>query len=140
MAIISYRPFFDLDRFFEDEDWFLPVIPKGKISPEMDLYETDKEVVAEINAPGIDPEKTEIIIDKDTLKIKGEREEKKEEKKRDYWRKEIIHQAFERIVKIPVPINEDKVEATYEKGVLKITMPKKEAVEQKGKKVKIVNK
>jgi len=140
MAIIPYKPLFDIDRFFEDEDWFLPLIPKGKVGPEMDLYETDKELVAEINAPGIDPEKTEIVIDNDILKIRGEGEERKEEKKRDYWRKEITHQAFERIIKIPVPVDEDKIEATYEKGILKITMPKKEVVEQKGKKIKIVNK
>lgn len=140
MALIPWKPFADLDRFFEDEDWFLPVISKGNLLPEMDLYETDKEVVAEINAPGIDPEKTEIVIDNGYLKVKGEAEEKKEEKKKNYWRKEISHRSFERTVRLPSEIEEDKVEATYEKGVLKIVMPKKEAIPAKGKKIQIKTK
>lgn len=140
MALIPWRPLFDLDRFFEDEDWMLPVISKGKFMPEMDLYETDKEIVAEVNAPGIDPEKTEIMIDNGYLRIKGEGEEKKEEKKKDYWRKEISHRSFERTVRLPQEVEENKVEATYEKGILKIVMPKKEAVESKGKKIQIKSK
>jgi len=140
MAIIPYKSFFDLDRFFEDEDWFLPVISKDKFFPEMDLYETDKEIVAEINAPGIDPEKTEIVIENGILSVKGEGEEKKEEKKKDYLRKEISHRSFYRSVRLPVEVDENKVEATYEKGILKITMPKKEAAKQKGKKIQIKTK
>lgn len=139
MALIPLRPF-DLDRFFEDEDFMLPVFSTFKTFPEMDLYETDKEIVAEISAPGIDPQKTEILIENGYLKVKGEGEERKEEKKKDYWRKEISRRAFERTIRLPQEVDEDKVEATYEKGILKIVMPKKEATKSKGKKIEIKEK
>ncbi len=90
MALIPWKPFADLDRFFEDEDWFLPVISKGNLLPEMDLYETDKEVVAEINAPGIDPEKTEIVIDNGYLKVKGRSRRKRRRKRKITGEKKLV--------------------------------------------------
>jgi len=140
MALVPWKPLFDLDNFFEDEDWLLPVFPKGRAMPALNLYETDKEIVAEIDAPGIDPNKTEIAIDNGYLKVRGEGEEEKEEKNKNYWRKEISHHSFERALRLPQDVEEDKVEATYDKGILKIVMPKKEVVQQKGKKIQIKSK
>lgn len=125
MSIIPWRPFSDLDRFFEDEDWFLPVIPRWeKTKPAMDIYETGKEVIAEVNLPGIDPEKVEVSVEDGILKVSGGMEEKKEEKEKGYWCKEIRKGSFERMVRLPAAVKENAVEATYEKGVLKIVMPK----------------
>jgi len=140
MALVPWKPLFDMDNFFDDEDWLLPVFPKGQMVPALDLYDNDKEIIAEVAAPGIDPNKTEISIENGYLRVKGEGEEQKEEKKKNYWHKEISHRAFERVVKLPQPVEENKVEATYDKGVLKIVMPKKKVVQSKGKKIQIKTK
>jgi len=141
MALIPWKPFFDLDRFFEDEDWFLPVIPRRKaLEPAMDIYETDKEVVAEVNIPDYNPEKVEISVEDGVLRVSGKTEEKKEEKEKDYWRKEIRRGSFERMTKLPAAVKEDAVEAVYEKGVLKITMPKAKAKPASKVKIKIKEK
>jgi len=141
MAIIPWKPFFNIDRFFEDEDWFLPVLPKNKIfEPAMDLYETDKEVIAEINAPGYDSDKFEVSVNDGLLKIRGEMEEKKEEKKRNYWRKEIREGSFEKVVRLPTAVDENKVEATYEKGILRVVMPKIKKETKTEKKIKVKTK
>jgi len=137
MAIIPWRPLFDLDRFWEDEDWLLPVIPKEKLFPAMDLYETDKAVIAEVNAPGIDPKQIEVSVENGMLRVAGKGEKKREEKKKNYWRREISRSSFERIVRLPVAVDENKVKATYEKGILKIEMPKKAVSKSKAKKIKI---
>jgi len=124
MAIIPWRPFSDLDRFFDDEDWF-PLIPKMKIHfPEMDVYEKNNNVVAELNVPGFDPSKFSVSVEDGILRVKGDMEEKKEEKDKNYWRKEIRSSSFERAVRLPSSVDEDKIDATYEKGILKIVMPK----------------
>lgn len=137
MALIPWKPFGDLDGFFEDE-WLLPAIKKEREAiPAMDLYETDKEVIAEINAPGFDPEKIDVNVSNGVLKVSGKMEEKKEEKKKNYWRKEIRSGSFERLARLPSAVKEDKVEADYEKGVLKIIMPKVEMAAVKEKKVKV---
>lgn len=114
MALIPWRPLSDWERFFE-EDWFLPIItPWEKTKPAMDLYETDKEVIAEFDLPGFDPEKIEVSVEDGVLKVTGEMEEKKEEKEKGYWRKEIKRGSFERMIRLPVNVKEDKVEASYE--------------------------
>lgn len=140
MALIPWRAFSDLDRFF-DEDWFLPLVHRADIAePAMDLYETDKEVVAELNLPNIDPERVDVTVEEGVLRVAGTMEEKKEEKKKGYYRKEIRKGSFERAARLPALINEDAVEATYEKGLLKIVIPKISEAKAQAKKVKVVEK
>lgn len=128
MSLIPWRPFSELDKFFSDDDWLLPVFPRTElIKPAMDVKETDKEVIAEVEVPGFDPEKIDVSVEDGVLRVKGSMDEKKEEKEKNYWRREIRKGSFERIVRLPVAVKENAVEATYEKGVLKIVMPKAEA-------------
>lgn len=127
MPLIPWKPFSDLDKFFSDDDWFLPVFPRmGVGKPAMDVKETDKEVIAEVEIPGFDPEKVDVSIEDGVLRVSGKIDEKKEEKEKGYWRKEIRKGSFERMVRLPVAVKENAVEATYEKGILKIVMPKSE--------------
>ena len=128
MSLIPWRPFSDLDKFFGDDDWLLPVFPRMDMTkPAMDVKETDKEVIAEVEVPGFDPEKVDVSVEDGVLKVRGSMDEKKEEKEKGYWRKEIRKGSFERMVRLPVAVKENAVEATYDKGVLKIVMPKAEA-------------
>lgn len=140
MPIIPWKPFGDLESFFDDDDWFLPVISRSQAAkPSMDIYETDKEVVAEISLPGIDPKKVDVSVKDGVLRVSGSSEEKKEEKKKGYWRKEIRRGSFERMARLPAAVKESKVNAEYEKGVLKIVMPKSGG-KAKAKKIKIKEK
>lgn len=128
MALIPWRPFSDLERFFEDEDWLMPVFPRAEFGkPAMDVKETDKEIIAEVEIPGFDPEKVDVSVKDGVLKVRGTMDEKKEEKEKGYWRREIRRGSFERMVRLPAAVKENAIEATYEKGVLKIVMPKTEA-------------
>lgn len=138
MALIPWRPLFDLNRFFEEEDWLLPVFSWSDLGkPAMDIKETDKELIAEVEAPGFDPERFDVSVKDGVLRVKGEIDEKKEEKEKGYLRREIRRGSFERSIRLPVPIKENEVEATYEKGVLKIVMPKAEAKPAKQVKIKV---
>lgn len=133
MPLIPYRSLFDMDRFFDDD---FPMMPeRGAMRPSMDIYEKGQTIVAEMNVPGIDADKIEISVKDGILHISGTSEEKKEEKEKGYWRKEIRKGSFERMVRLPVPVKEDKIEATCENGILTITMPKLEV--KPGKKVQV---
>lgn len=128
MSLIPWRPFSDLDKFFGNDDWLLPVFPRtDSAKPAMDVKETDKEIIAEVEVPGFDPEKVDVLVEDGMLRVRGTMDEKKEEKEKNYWRKEIRKNSFERIIHLPVAVQESAVEATYEQGVLKIIMPKAEA-------------
>jgi len=140
-SLIPWRPFSDLDKFFGDDDWLLPVFPRLDFTkPAMDVRETDKEVIAEVEIPGFDPEKVDVSVEDGLLKVRGLMDEKKEEKEKGYWRKEIRKGSFERMVRLPVAVKENAVEATYEKGVLKIVMPKAEAKPSAKVKIKVKSK
>jgi len=140
MSLIPWRSFIDLEKFF-DEDWFLPVLSSTELNkPAMDLYETEKEVVAEISVPDWDPEKIEVSIENGVLTVRGKMDEKKEEKKKGYWKKEIRKGSFERMIRLPVAVKEDATEATYEKGILRVVMPKLEEKSAPKVKVKVKSK
>jgi len=125
MSLIPWKPFSDLDKFFDEDDWLLPVFPRIDIGkPAMDIYETDKNVVAEVSIPNFDPEKIDVSVEDNVLRVSGKMDEEKEEKEKGYWRKEIRKGSFERMMRLPVAVKENEVDAVYEKGVLKITMPK----------------
>ncbi len=141
MPLIPWRPFSDLERLFEDDNWFLPIFPHMKLGkPAMDVRETDKELIAEVELPGFNPEKVEVSVEDGVLQVSGKIDEKKEEEKKGYWRKEIRRGSFERMVKLPVAVKEDAIEAVYEKGVLKITMPKTETKPTSKVKIKVKEK
>ncbi len=141
MALIPYDSFKDIDKFFgEEDDWFLPITKRESI-PEMDVYETEDSVIAEVSTPGMSLEDLDVSIDEGVLKIKGERSEEVEDKSEEkgYYRKEIRRGAFERVVRLPSNIDEDNIKARYEDGILKVEIPKTDEVET-GKSIEIESK
>jgi len=141
MSLVPWKPFSDLDNFFNNDDWLLPVFPRMDISkPAMDIYETNKNVVAKVNVPDFDPEKIDVSVEDGILRVNGKVDEQKEEKEKGYWRKEIRKSSFERIVRLPVAVKENEVNAVYEKGILKITMPKAKTEAKRKVQIKVKEK
>ncbi len=146
MAIIRWDPFRDLmtlrekmNRLFEDAGAG-PGQERELISsswnPAVDIYESENQLVLTAEIPGVDEKDVEIKIEDNTLTIKGERKFEKETKEENYHRIERSYGSFYRSFTLPNYIDQDKIHAEHENGVLKITMPKK--AELKPKKVKIL--
>lgn len=138
MPIIPWRPFRDLEHFFEEAgEPGLRRFPKA-FQPPMDIYEQNGNLVAKVELPGIDPKKVDVSIQDNVLRVEGKEEKKREEKKKGYYYKEIKKGAFKRVAVLPVKVQETKAKAVFEDGVLKITIPKvKGKRPRKGKKVSI---
>lgn len=135
MSIIPYKPFWGLDKWFEEEwpeKWFerIPALQ----APKMDIYEDNGNVVAEVELPGMDPKNIEIEVRDNTLKIEAKSEEKKEEKRKGYYRKELSAGYYKRAVPLPLEVIGEKTEAVYKEGILKIVIPKVKPVKKKEKK------
>lgn len=137
--LMKWEPFKEVERFFGEDFPFLPMVPKPKMGWDMavDVYEEKGNVVAEMNLPGIEPEKLNITVKDGYLKITGAREEEKEKKETNFYYKEIKRGEFERFVKLPVDVKADKADAQYKKGVLKVILPKKEDVKEEKIKVQV---
>jgi HSP20 family protein len=140
MPIIPWRPFWDIERWFEEEwpewEWPREIIPTVR-TPRMDIYETDDKVVAEVELPGVKPENINVEVKNDILKIEAKAEEKKEEKGKGYYRKEMGTRYFKRTVSLPTEVIGEKAEAEYSDGILKVTIPKAKPKEVKEKKIKV---
>ena len=146
MAIIRWDPFRDLvtlrekmNRLFEDaftsrgEEKDLIA---SSWTPSVDIYETETNLVLTAELPGIDEKDIEIKIEDNTLTLKGERKFEKETKEENYHRLERAFGSFYRSFTLPHHVDQDKITAESENGILRITMPKKP--ELKPKKVKIL--
>jgi HSP20 family protein len=104
--------------------------------PSLDLSETDNEFQVRIDVPGFKPEQIEIDVVNNTLRIKGEYQQEREEKEKTYHRVERRSGSFSRTVALPNAVKEDQVSAECENGILTITLPKAEVAKTQRIKVK----
>jgi HSP20 family protein len=102
----------------------------------IDMYQTDKDVVVKATLPGVDAEDVEISVSGDILTMKGEHSEEEEVNEGDYIHRERRIGTFSRSVALPVPVDSNKADAVFDKGVLTVTLPKKEAAKPKKIKAK----
>lgn len=93
-----------------------------------------------LDVPGIDPENIEVEVTGNLLKITGERKEEQEEKTKTCHRVERSYGSFARAITLPCEINEGKIDASCDNGVLTITLPKNEAAKSRRISVKPVAK
>jgi HSP20 family protein len=99
----------------------------------MDVYsEDDKRLIAEVQAPGFNPDDIQVSVNQGILEIKGEKHEQEEDKdkKRNYMMRESAASFYRRIV-LPKHADGDHVEAHFDNGTLKVVVPFKELPEPK---------
>ena len=137
MPITKYDPFRDLERFFDDDFFgFVPAV-KRHMEPAMDMYQTDGELIVELQVPKVDPKDITVTVEDGVLKVEGGNEEEKEDTAKQYFRREIRRGRFVRMLSLPVHVKEDGAKATFEHGVLKITLPKIEQAKPKAVEIEV---
>jgi HSP20 family protein len=99
---------------------------EGKFLPEANIVETEKAIEVAVELPGLKPEEVKVEMKDKALLITGEKKEEKEEKGKTFHRIERRAGAFRRTFPMPVEVVEEKVEARFANGVLKVTLPKAE--------------
>lgn len=135
MAIVRWEPFSlrPWNRFplWEDGEWGL----EG--SDSLNLYETDNDIVAEANVPGIPEKDIEVNVEGGVLTIRGEmkQEDEEKEKGKQYYKK-MERRSFHYATTLPRAIKAEQALAEIENGVVKVTIPKAEAEKPKRIEVK----
>ncbi|HET7737351.1 MAG TPA: Hsp20/alpha crystallin family protein [Tepidiformaceae bacterium] len=127
-----------LDRVFDQGIGRLPVRngdELGAATLGLDVYETNDEYVVKAAVPGIDPKDVSIEVEDDVLTIKGETRQSEEVKEETYLRRELRWGSFSRALRLPPTVDAENAQATFEHGVLKLSLPKK--AEAKSKTIKI---
>jgi HSP20 family protein len=119
------------EHLFGGRDWWpWPEIAE-RFVPALEAYVEDGKFHVRAEVPGVDPKSIEVSALGNTLTIKGERKRTKETKEEGYYLREMAYGSFERVVTVPEGAETDKVSARYDKGVLHITVPVKEAITAK---------
>jgi HSP20 family protein len=103
----------------------------GTWMPAMDVFETENEIVAKLELPGIEPHDVEVAVEDSTLTVTGKREFSSETKEENYHRVERRYGSFVRSITLPQTADTERVEASFDKGVLTIEVGKAERVKPK---------
>jgi len=122
-----------LPSFFDDflkpwNEWFDggSFLGRTLTTPSVNIIENKEDFNLSLAVPGMKKEDFKIDVTGNLLTISCEKEEKKEEKDVRYSRKEYNYSSFSRSFTMPEDVNYEKIDATYEDGVLKLSLPKKE--------------
>ncbi len=108
------------------EEWF----------PSVDISETEDKLLIKAELPGLEAKDVNVSISGDLLTIKGEKKKEEEERDEHHYCVERHSGSFQRSFRLPLNVQADKVDATFDKGVLKVTLPKVEEAKKKEIEVK----
>jgi HSP20 family protein len=126
------------EDFFNNDLFNLPAVAsRGTTVPAVNISENDKDFVVELAAPGMKKDDFQVDLERNVLTISSEQKDEKQEEGKHFTRKEFNYQSFQRSFTLPESVNQDKIEATYNDGVLKIILHKKEEMIPKSKVIKI---
>jgi len=120
----------NINRVFSGEAY-----PFQPAYPAVNIWVNEKGAIVTAELPGLDTDKVDISVLGDTLTISGSRQMETLKENENYHRKERNGGKFSRTMQLPFKISEKKIEAHYEKGILKITLPREEA--EKPRKIEI---
>ena len=112
-----------LDSFFQD------TVNNRRVqgfTPAVDLWETDKSFELELALPGVTKENIEVEFEEGVLRVSGERAFKKENQEQKYHRVENLYGKFRRAFQLPENVDAAAIDAQFENGVLRISVPKVE--------------
>lgn len=103
----------------------MPNLAENLLKPTLDLGATDKAYTVSVEIPGVDEKDIKLELADDILTIYGEKKQTSEEKGKNYYRMERSYGSFRRTLALPEDADQDDVSATFKKGVLTVTMPRR---------------
>lgn len=135
----------DFDRWFDEvlPRPFTPFFPRLRISaeeelmPDIDMYESNGDIVLKAELPGMKKEDIEITLTDGMITISGEKKKDEEVKRKDFYKLERSYGSFCRSFSLPTEVKSEMVKSTFKDGVLEVHLPKSEEAKSKEVKVKI---
>ena len=146
MELVPWRPFRGVSTLRREMDdlWsrFLGETPFSRTFteewlPSADISETKDKLLIKAELPGLDAKDIDVSVSGDLLNIKGEKKKEEEEKDEHHHFVERYYGAFQRSFRLPVNIQSDKIDATFDKGILNISLPKSEEAKKKKIDIKV---
>ncbi|MGA8172808.1 MAG: Hsp20/alpha crystallin family protein [Methylocystis sp.] len=127
-------------RSFADFEPFERFLSGWPAMPAVDLAEKDGEFTITAELPGLDEKDVEVKLANGTLTISGEKKDERESKDKDHYFSERRYGSFKRSFRVPEGVDTDKIDASFDKGVLTIKLPKTAEARKAEKKIEIKSK
>lgn len=145
MDLVPWKPFKEIESlrremdnlwngFFDKRPSFMGW-PGQEWLPAADIVENKDKIIIKVELPGMEAKDLSVSLADDRLTISGERKKEEEKKGENYYRMERQYGSFSRTFRLPALVKSEKIDAVFEKGILKITLPKLE--EEKKKQIEI---
>jgi HSP20 family protein len=136
------RLFEDFFRDFESSTGLARGFGEGSqlsaFTPSVNISEGDEAFEATVELPGMSEEDIDVSLSRDGLTITGEKKEEAEDEQKNFYRRERSYGYFRRTIPLPQgAIDEERVEATFDKGVLKVTLPKRQEAQQTRRQISV---
>jgi HSP20 family protein len=140
MNIVRWNPFGEvsllqnqMNRLFEGalKGWPGDATGTSNWIPAVDIYESENELVVNLDLPGVEPKDVDVSVENNILTIRGERRFEEKQEKENYHRVERSYGTFARSFTLSTRVDADKIRANYHAGVLSVTLPKAEAAKPK---------
>jgi HSP20 family protein len=130
----------EIDRVFSDFSRGMPALRdfgNAAMALKVNVAETDQAIEVTADLPGVDAKDVDVQLREGVLTIRGEKKAEKDDKQKDYHMVERSYGMFERSFTLPADVEAGKVAATFDKGVLKVTLPKLPAAQSKVQKIEV---
>lgn len=134
----------EMDRLFDDffapaeaRSFAAPAEVRGAVMPSIDVDETEQAYTVTAELPGIDPKDVELDLRENALMLRGEKRSERKEEDGGRRYSERSYGRFERTIPFATEVDADKVEAKFENGVLKVTLPKNAQARDKTRRIQI---
>jgi HSP20 family protein len=147
MALIRWQPFRELDemqqelnRVFDRLGYNYSDQKNDNLTafvPPAEMEETEEAFQVRLEVPGMNPDDLDIQVSAENLSIRGERKSESKTEEKGIKRTEFRYGTFQRVIPLSSRINHNDVQATYNNGVLELTLPKAEEEKQKAVKVNV---
>lgn len=139
----------EIDRVFDDVFHDFPfstrslgrslssLAPSSWLKPTMDIAANDKEYTVTVELPGVEENDVQLELEGDTLRIRGEKKQEKEEKENDFYRVERSYGSFQRMLTLPDDSDQANIGAKFSKGILTVNIPRKATSRTEAKRIPI---
>ena len=143
LARLERNPWALVDDFFGEFGLGAPwnggersLVP-ASFTPRVDVSETDREIRVSVELPGMDEKDITVELQDASLTIRGEKKEKQEEKGKNWYWREQSYGSFHRVIPLPANVHGENAKAKFTKGVLAVTLPKRDEDQAKRKAIEI---
>lgn len=146
MAIVRWNPLSEIeilrhqmDKMFDEMIGFdnSSNASQDAWKPAIELIDSENNLTLRAEVPGIEAKNLDVNASREAVTIRGENRYKKEAQDKGYFRSEFRYGKFERTIKLPVPIDNNNIDASFKDGILTLTLPKAEEARNRVVKVSL---